>query len=161
MTDYLDEPEKKLRYLPNRGRIDHRTLPIDHNGFRCCRYCSGPVKPPKRTFCSPECIHEYRLRTDGQYIRQQLFARDHGVCAICNLDTRNIASVILSLSTDDRKEYMASYSIHAKRKITPYKNGGGLWDADHIHPVKLGGGQCGLENMRTLCIACHRIITFS
>ena len=30
------------------------------------------------------------------------------------------------------------------------------WEADHIVPVVEGGGSCGLENIRTLCIPCHR-----
>jgi 5-methylcytosine-specific restriction endonuclease McrA len=33
------------------------------------------------------------------------------------------------------------------------------WDADHVVPVVEGGGGCGLENYRTLCIPCHRIET--
>lgn len=34
-----------------------------------------------------------------------------------------------------------------------------LWEADHIVPVVLGGGLCGLENYRTLCMPCHKIET--
>jgi hypothetical protein len=30
------------------------------------------------------------------------------------------------------------------------------WEADHIIPVVEGGGECGLENYRTLCLSCHR-----
>ena len=30
-----------------------------------------------------------------------------------------------------------------------------LWQMDHILPVSEGGGSCGLENLRTLCIGCH------
>jgi hypothetical protein len=31
-----------------------------------------------------------------------------------------------------------------------------LWDADHIVPVIEGGGGCGIDNYRTLCVSCHR-----
>ena len=31
-----------------------------------------------------------------------------------------------------------------------------LWDADHIVPVVEGGGECDLDNIRTLCLTCHR-----
>jgi hypothetical protein len=31
-----------------------------------------------------------------------------------------------------------------------------FWDADHIRPVAEGGGECGLDNMQTLCLWCHR-----
>lgn len=30
------------------------------------------------------------------------------------------------------------------------------WEADHIHPVFMGGGFCGLENFQTLCPECHK-----
>jgi 5-methylcytosine-specific restriction enzyme A len=34
-----------------------------------------------------------------------------------------------------------------------------LWDADHILPVAEGGGECDLDNIRTLCLRCHRVVT--
>ena len=34
-----------------------------------------------------------------------------------------------------------------------------LWEADHIVPVSEGGGACGLENFRTLCVPCHKAET--
>ena len=30
------------------------------------------------------------------------------------------------------------------------------WDMDHKTPVVEGGGECGLENLRTLCLWCHK-----
>lgn len=33
------------------------------------------------------------------------------------------------------------------------------WDADHIVPVAEGGGECDLENFRTLCHPCHKQAT--
>lgn len=38
-----------------------------------------------------------------------------------------------------------------ERKVTE----GSLWQADHVVPVWRGGGLCGLENLQTLCTACH------
>jgi HNH endonuclease len=35
---------------------------------------------------------------------------------------------------------------------------GTLWDADHVVPLVLGGGDT-LENLRTLCIPCHAAVT--
>jgi hypothetical protein len=34
-----------------------------------------------------------------------------------------------------------------------------LWQMDHIIAVDHGGGACGMENLRTLCIACHHQVT--
>lgn len=37
-----------------------------------------------------------------------------------------------------------------------------LWEADHVLPVVHGGGgSCGLDNLRTLCRACHTGATAS
>ena len=74
--------------------------------------------------------------------------RDHGVCALCGLDTE-------ALRKDKRKLDYA-----ARRRFE--KDWGGrrhLWDADHIVPVAEGGGECDLSNMRTLCLRCHRAVT--
>jgi hypothetical protein len=30
------------------------------------------------------------------------------------------------------------------------------WEMDHIVEVASGGGQCGLDNLQTLCVPCHR-----
>ena len=36
---------------------------------------------------------------------------------------------------------------------------GDFWQADHEIPVSEGGGCCSLENIRTLCVPCHRLET--
>ena len=33
---------------------------------------------------------------------------------------------------------------------------GDFWQADHIEAVAEGGGSCGLKNLRTLCVPCHK-----
>ena len=35
----------------------------------------------------------------------------------------------------------------------------GAWQADHIIPVIEGGGECGIDGMRTLCIIHHKEAT--
>ena len=85
----------------------------------------------------------------------------------CSLDkktgiwtkTKKIAKEALQLRTEEKEIFLKKYSISLKRKIWKRKHGGGLWDADHIIPVKDGGGSCGLENIRTLCIKCHKVVT--
>jgi len=139
-----------------------KLLSKDENGHNLCRWCKTPVLPPRRTLCSAECAHELRLRCNGKYLRECVYKRDHGICAICSIDTKKHAKELLVCSSKDKKdELLKLYSISPKRKIWKRKFGGGLWDADHILPVKDGGGQCGLDNIRTLCIKCHKNITFS
>ncbi len=33
------------------------------------------------------------------------------------------------------------------------------WEAHHIQSVVEGGGECGLENYRTLCFVCHKKVS--
>jgi len=139
--------------------VDAKELPKNQDGLTCCRWCNMSVLPPRRTLCSEKCAHELQLRTNGNYLRKCVYERDKGICAICNIDTKLIAKTALSLFGTDRVEYLKLYNISLKRKIFIRKFGGSLWDADHILRVQDGGGCCGLDNMRTLCIPCHKIIT--
>ena len=70
------------------------------------------------------------------------------------VDTKKIAKRLI-----EEPDLRAEYNITAKRKIWKQKHGGGLWDADHIVRVEHGGGLCGLENIRTFCISCHKSVT--
>lgn len=140
-------------------RIPAKLLPKDDNGLTCCRWCNTGVRPPRRTFCSPECVHQYRIRTSGRYIRDCVYNRDKGICSICSIDTKKTTKELLFSDENIKKELLSKYNISSKRKIWKRKHGGGLWDADHIIPVKEGGGLCGLDNIRTLCIKCHKEVT--
>ena len=42
-------------------------------------------------------------------------------------------------------------------RVVKYAVEGNAWHADHIMPVHKGGGLCGLENLRTLCVLCHMV----
>jgi hypothetical protein len=53
-----------------------------------CRWCRGVVRPPRRTFCGDACVHEWKLRSDPQYVRDAVWRRDGGVCRLCALDVR-------------------------------------------------------------------------
>jgi 5-methylcytosine-specific restriction endonuclease McrA len=93
-------------------------------------------------------VHEWRLRTDPGYLREQVFARDRGVCALCRLDTERLRGDKRKLDYRARRAFEAEWGRRRQ-----------LWDADHILPVAEGGGECDLSNMRTLCLRCHRAVT--
>ena len=139
-------------------------LPLNEDGFRQCRFCRKSVKPPRRTMCSAQCAHEMKLRTNGKYLRECVFKRDKGICILCGDDTKITAKRANELKNNNEKGELTAFlkekGISLKRKIWKCKFGGGLWDADHIIPVKDGGGQCGMDNLRTLCIPCHTKKTF-
>lgn len=113
-----------------------------------CRWCGSAVPPGRRTFCGEGCVHEWRLRTDAGYLREQVFERDRGVCALCGLDTEALRKDKRKLDWAARRQYEKEWG--GRRH---------LWDADHIVPVVEGGGECDLSNMRTLCLKCHQAAT--
>jgi 5-methylcytosine-specific restriction endonuclease McrA len=113
-----------------------------------CRWCGVGVAGRRRTFCSDSCVHEWKLRTDPSYLREQVFRRDKGVCAACRLDTESLRKDKRKLDYNARRQFEKDWGSRRH-----------LWDADHIVPVVEGGGECDLSNMRTLCLKCHREAT--
>lgn len=53
-------------------------------------------------------------------------------------------------------EFLASALVERGWTYSRVNSGMDLWDMDHIVPVSEGGGACGLENLRTLCLPCHK-----
>ena len=126
------------------------------NGRNLCRFCSKEVSPPRRTFCSNECVHEFEVRTNVGYVRHCLKRRDRGICAKCGLDCIALRRELFKIYNRDREAWKKEVISLKIPKNRIHKS---LWDADHIIEVVNGGGDCGLENFQTLCIWCHRLKT--
>jgi 5-methylcytosine-specific restriction endonuclease McrA len=97
-------------------------------------------------------VHEWKLRTQPAYLREQVGERDKGICALCGIDTIAAARELRFSRGTPRKSLLAHWGLRARSRKS-------LWDADHIVPVVEGGGECDLENIRTLCLRCHRTAT--
>ncbi len=115
-----------------------------------CRRCGAAVPKGRFTFCGAECVHQWKLRTDPAYLRAQVFARDRGVCSLCGVDTEALRRDKRKLDYRARKQFEKDWGSRRN-----------LWDADHVVAVADGGGECGLSNLRTLCVPCHRNVTSS
>ena len=136
------------------GRTHAHLLEKGPNVLTLCRWCDLEILAKRRrTFCSDYCVHQHRLRTDPGYLRDQVFARDRGICALCGADT---VAIFAALRRARGKARAAGLSFYGMASITARRS---LWDADHILPVAEGGGQCDLDNLRTLCVPCHREVT--
>jgi len=153
-----------------------------------CRFCLGPVAPPRRTFCSDACVDEWKLQTDGKFRRQKVFARDRGVCNACGRDCHALEAALLKLlyenpsqldeelgrlkltrrifsgptehlPPDVRKRLDWLAGRKRDAELETWTPGKTLWEADHVLEVIDGGGSCTLSNLATLCLWCHRVKT--
>ncbi len=139
--------------------------PKGPNGERLCYNCHGPMPKDKRKVnCTPKCAQEWRAKTSPSYMRHLIFKRDKGICAKCGTDTVDLQRQFNSIRVgrqlgahprgdEDRDRFLKAHGIPWGRV------GSDWWDADHITPVIEGGGECGLDNLRTLCIPCHQEAT--
>ncbi|XP_059641491.1 uncharacterized protein LOC132283544 [Cornus florida] len=138
-----------------------------------CKLCQTPCKSNNAKmpeyfedlFCNLGCYDEYRLRTSNRSLREELFQIEHGICTNCRLNCHKLVEYIRPLSFTKRQEYVENaapkLAMHKKLldKLVHDPTEGNAWHADHIIPVYRGGGECRLENMRTLCVACHADVT--
>ena len=145
--------DARSRVIPTRGWVDPKALPIGPNGHALCRYCAHEVKPPKRTFCSALCVHEWKIRTQPQYARKELFQRDKGVCRQCRVDTNRLRLDLLALRRTSLVKWRLKREKLKQQGIPMHRRW--LFDVDHVVPVQHGGGCSGLDNLQTLCIPCH------
>jgi len=131
------------------GRVSKDDLPKGLNGRALCRWCSLEVPRGRQTFCSEWCVAEWRLRSNPGYLRERTLDRDRGVCANCGADTLAAWIQLKRSRGSARAKLLAHWGLTRLNRRS-------LWDADHIVPVVEGGGECALQNIRTLCLICHR-----
>jgi 5-methylcytosine-specific restriction enzyme A len=116
-----------------------------------CRWCLKPVSGRRRSWCSDACQSEFLIRFSGAVVTNRVFDRDRGICELCGIDTKELEAVYLFASRGLR----TSWSLRGE--WGPWYSANSWWEADHIVPVSEGGGCCGLENYRTLCMRCHKV----
>ncbi|PVV05068.1 hypothetical protein BB560_000406 [Smittium megazygosporum] len=178
-----------LRECSGRVKKNHILQIVDTRLLRgisgnvLCRYCGKETKTLFQTFCDDNCVQEFTIRTQPKIVRQKLYERDNGVCALCYFPANTyfkklknsksyeeamkiLDSLEMEISQIWKKKTKAirdksNWIADSKEKqeacklITP----GLFWEAAHITDVVDGGGICGLEGYRTLCVPCHEIET--
>lgn len=148
----IEPCEASRRRRMKGGFADARHLPRGPEGRPLCRWCGLEVPARRRTFCSAWCVEQWRLRTDPSYLRERVFERDRGICAGCGTDTVAAWNHLKRQRGARRTLLLREWGLKTVSRRS-------LWDADHIVPVAEGGGECDLDNLRTLCLRCHRQAT--
>ena len=153
-------------------RLQEGTASSDDLGVlkgESCAWCAGALSEFSRQanaiYCSQECAEEGRVRRGGIFaaasIRKQVFALEGGVCQLCGIDAHALYLRVKSLPPAQRLSVLcnAKWTLPKTHKaldrLLQEPTEGAFWQADHIVPVAEGGGDCGLENLRTLCVPCH------
>lgn len=163
----------------------HRVM-VRYLGKKLCTWCLTPCTGRRSTWCSDECVSAYFLVHDWKAVRAAVFKRDAGVCRHCARDTqraqethRKIIHHAMRLAFPDRSYYFSRsvYTLrnHPDARVQRWRDlavelatsfGFGAtqytdrewWEADHIIE-RVRGGKDALENLRTLCLRCHKIET--
>lgn len=138
------------RTRPDAGWARPSKMQRGPNGRLLCRLCGIEVPKGRRTFCSPDCVHRWRLDSDPGYLRDCVEKRDRGVCVDCALDTIKFMKEVEAFK--HTKGY-AAYRVWIKE----LKLGGRYtyWEADHVIGIA-DGGTNDLTNVVTRCLCCHR-----
>lgn len=86
--------------------------------------------------------------------------RDRGVCAVCGCDTAKLKRVLewakrwrSRLGCDDHGGPSDRETFFGTKR-----GGYGFYEIDHV-VARADGGNHALDNLRTLCVACHRDVT--
>lgn len=119
------------------------------------------------------------IRKENGRHRAAVLDRDHGVCALCGVDTERLRLWLESIPLiDNRREWRMGAvrpdtQLAFRRVLGRHKHRAlvllgrlwgvvipnakaSLWQMDHALPVAEGGGGCGVDGLRTLCSRCHR-----
>ncbi|NWI84756.1 ZRAB3 endonuclease, partial [Pitta sordida] len=143
---------------------------LDSQGTPLCLSCQRPTAQPPpgchphpwdTRFCCHSCQEEFSIRSSQSYLRAKVFEVERGVCQFCHQNAQELYLSVRDAPRSQRKQllessWMAHLPLGQLNEMIRNPTEGQFWQADHIQPVFSGGGQCSLENLQTLCTACHR-----
>ncbi|NXO72398.1 ZRAB3 endonuclease, partial [Phainopepla nitens] len=143
---------------------------LDGQGTPLCLSCQQPTAqaPPgvparawDTRFCGHACQEDFSIRSCQSSLRTKVFQVEHGVCQGCQHNAQELYLSIRDAPRSQRKQllessWMSHLPLAQLNEMIRSPAEGQFWQVDHIQPVYSGGGQCSLENLQTLCTACHR-----
>lgn len=162
---HLQKPAGYRRFTPQSELPAER---FDEQGNRVCRLCAGVLTGRRRSWCSQACQDHWLIRSIPSFARKKVFERDRGVCRSCGVDAHTRDTLIARKVRAEEKRVKGLLTAsqlrqHLENHLLQVVTESGLetpkmmgWQMDHIVAVEDGGGECGLENLQTLCTVCHK-----
>jgi hypothetical protein len=129
------------------------------HGYFICKQCkTKECLPPRITYCSERCVHDWKMRSDITYTKRFVEARDGTTCYICGEDFDKKRSELLDLRRTNRLKFLR---VLHEEKFTEkmFDDRNSMCEMDHVIPVHKGGGihmAKGYEdNLKLACRKCH------
>jgi 5-methylcytosine-specific restriction protein A len=128
----------------------------DAEGRPLCRYCGSLVPKPRRWWCSQDCVENAMIVCHPAFAAEKTFKRDNKTCQDCGLKT--FPQEVLEKRKGFRQLTLKGRGGFCSRPsmIDGYDLLKSFLECHHIVAVKDGGGECGLDNLITLCQICHK-----
>lgn len=131
------------------------------NGRKLCCWCGGELPKGPRRWCGRECLDEF-FRIAGPALRDAIFERDEGRCQLCGWDLAMLEEVLIAagahlrdLWDDHQRPWRAMTELWREAGL---RYNEAIFEMDHILPL-IDGGLTHPDNLRTLCLPCHRHVT--
>ena len=116
-------------------------------------------------YCSRECFDIDSQTKSASKLRRALYERERGVCRLCGWDASAcVKRIAVMRSRAKRREAIledcpafgekGGKALLDRLVMTAWE--GSAWHFDHVVAVYEGGGECTVDNGRTLCVLCHK-----
>lgn len=139
-------------------------------GRPLCLWCLKEVPPRCSVWCSNICTETFYSLTDWNTLKNLAAKRDQGICVNCKLDCAGLERERHTLysksyggygdTQEDRFKALAALKAFDEKLVSErgFLKGEArfsLYQIDHIIPLAEGGSN-HVDNLRTLCIPCHK-----
>jgi 5-methylcytosine-specific restriction enzyme A len=131
----------------------------DADGKPLCRYCGGAVPKPRRWWCSQDCVDNALIVCSPATAAAKTFKRDDRTCQDCGLKRfpKEVYEQYNTAREENRKKHGMPFLWRGNSiLIDGYDMAKSFLECHHIVAVKDCGGECGLDNLITLCQRCHK-----
>ena len=163
-TRPTSDDEMRRSYIPRR----------DEGGAKLCSMhgCPNRLQGRQRRWCSKKCGSDAFASWDWKAARGLVYERDRGVCSNCGINTEDLRKAFRWFNDWLHKEdaragnSLRGVTFRTEPTLRSLMSAKGIpkhlalednfWQADHIIPLAEGGKLCDLDNLRTVCIPCHK-----